>query len=127
MQDSGNQARKAGALCCICKEGIDFEIDADGVATNPTGFDPCTLCIVTNGLGEREGQREQWFYCHMECFRRMVNSDELMYILEPDYSTVGEGERALEEEEKAAEAAWSSAKVDLSRLDQLVNRPEHSL
>ncbi len=80
MQASGNQARKAGALCCICKEGIDFEIDADGVATNPTGFDPCTLGIVTNGLGERDGQREQWFYCHMECFRRMVNSDELMYI-----------------------------------------------
>ena len=90
MQNSETLVRIAGARCCICKEGIDFEVGPDNIAINPAGFDPCGLGLVTNAFGPRSEQKEQWFYCHAECFRKMVNDDSIMGILEPDMSTIGE-------------------------------------
>ncbi|MBV9216711.1 MAG: hypothetical protein JO053_11090, partial [Acidobacteria bacterium] len=37
-----------------------------------------------------EDRKEEEFYCHFECFRRLVNDDGIMYIAEPDCSTIGE-------------------------------------
>jgi hypothetical protein len=96
--------RTAGAHCCICKEGIEFEVNEDNIAINPKGFDPCGLGLVTNVFGPKNDQREQWFFCHMECFRKMVN-DQSMYILEPDFETIGECERERLREVAKAESS----------------------
>ena len=102
MQNSQTATRTAGARCCLCKQDMDFEVDAENVAVDPTGFDPCGLGLVTNVFGPRSEQKEQWFYCHMECFRKVVN-DESMYILEPEMSTIGEcDEEMLQETLEAA-------------------------
>lgn len=39
---------------------------------------------------QRENQKEQQFFCHFECFRRLVTNDGVMYIMDSDFSTVGE-------------------------------------
>lgn len=36
------------------------------------GFDPCQLVLITNWTEPREHQLEQVFFCHAECFRRLV-------------------------------------------------------
>jgi hypothetical protein len=95
----------AGAVCCICKQTIEFEIDDEGTAARCTGFDPCVLVFVTNAYGPREHQREQEFPCHSECFRKMINDDSLMYILEADYPNIGECEREQAEAPDALEGA----------------------
>jgi len=104
MQNSENSTRTAGARCCICKEGMEFEVDADNVAINPKTLNPCGLGLVTNVFGPRDDQKEQWFFSHIDCFRKMVN-DESMYILEPDLSTIGEARAEQEREEAEASAA----------------------
>ena len=103
MQSTGTSTHKAGAHCCLCKQSIDFEVDANNIAINAEGSDPCGIGFVTNVFGPRGDQREQWFYCHAECFRRIVNDDSIMYILEPDMSTIGEcDEERLQETLDAA-------------------------
>ena len=64
-------------------------------------LDPCVLVIVAHIDKEWRDQKEQTFYCHCECFRRLVADDGAMYIMQPDYSTNGEGE---DERAAAAEA-----------------------
>jgi hypothetical protein len=72
--------------CCICKETV-----CSG------GLDPCALVIVANADKEWREQKEQTFYCHMECFRKLVNNDGLMYIMQPDFSTNGENQDECEQ------------------------------
>jgi hypothetical protein len=55
-------------------------------------LDPCGVVIVGNIDRDWRDQKEQTFYCHFECFRRMVNDDSVMYIMQPDFSTNGDGE-----------------------------------
>jgi len=100
MDTSEAQPHKVAAECCICKQGIVFEVDAENIAIHPEGLDPCALTLVTNVFGPRADQREQEFPCHIECFRRIVNDDSLMYILEPDFSTVGEWQRDQDEADR---------------------------
>ncbi len=109
MQTSESQGPQPRAKCCICKKSITFEIDANALAINSEGFDPCALVIVTNAFGPREAQREQEFPCHIECFRRIIDDDSLMYILEPDFESVGELGR--EQEREAAELAELAVKI----------------
>jgi len=70
-------------LCCICKETIEKDV-----------FDPCSLVLITNSDMEWPDQKEQTFFCHMGCFRRVVNDDNILYILEADFPA----NRELEEE-----------------------------
>jgi hypothetical protein len=72
--------------CCVCKHAMSHEADPE------RPFDPCALVLVTNVNTVRSGQREQEFPCHFECFRRLVADDSLMYIMEPNYSSIGEME-----------------------------------
>lgn len=105
MQNPETLVRTAGARCCICKEDIDFEIGPDNVAINPAGFDPCGLGFVTNVFGPRSEQKEQWFYCHAECFRKSAADGADIGILEPDMSAIGEcDEEILREILDAADA-----------------------
>lgn len=93
METPEARTHTAAASCCICKQEIVFEVDAEKTAINPEGLDPCALTLVTNAFGPRADQREQDFPWHVECFRRIVNDDSLLYILEPDFDTVGECHR----------------------------------
>src|SRR5438132_404805 len=70
--------------CCICKQPMPHA----GDPARP--LDPCSLVLVSNVNLDRREHREQEFPCHFECFRRLVADDSIMYILEPDYSTIGE-------------------------------------
>ena len=79
--------------CCVCKDTIP----AEGGASS---LDPCALILVSNIQLPRERHKEQQFFCHFECFRRLVNNDGIMYIMEPDFPTVGEID---EDEENWAE------------------------
>jgi hypothetical protein len=53
-------------------------------------LDPCALIIAAHIDKEWRDQKEQTFYCHFECFRRLVNDDRALYIMEPDFATHGE-------------------------------------
>ena len=72
--------------CCICKGTVSA---AGGEAL----LDPCALIIVSNIDLPREDQKEQQFFCHFECFRRLVNNDGIMYIMDIDAPTIGEIEQ----------------------------------
>lgn len=70
--------------CCICKKDMPHERDPD----HP--LDPCSLVLVSNINLDWRQQKEQEFPCHFDCFRRLVDDDSLMYIIESDYSKRGE-------------------------------------
>lgn len=82
---------KAKCNCCICKKGIETGADA----SHP--LDPCALVIIGHADKEWEEQKEQTFFCHAECFRNMVNNDNIMYIMDDGFGT--NGEAAADEEE----------------------------
>ena len=74
----------ANYQCCVCDNGI---LEGEQATSK---LDPCALFLVSNIDQPRENHKEQQFYCHFECFRRIVNNDGLMYIMEEDFPTVGE-------------------------------------
>jgi len=63
--------------CCICKGFAPSEESSHFL-------DPCALVLVSNIDRPKQFHKEQDFYCHFECFRKLVNNDDLMYILEED-------------------------------------------
>ena len=65
--------------CCICKSESELK-----------DLDPCSLTLRTNIDEKEDNQKEQTFYCHLECFRKLINDDGIMYIMEEDFSTLGE-------------------------------------
>jgi len=69
--------------CIICKESI-----AEGDAAQHE-LDPCALAIAGHADRDWKDQKEQTFYCHFSCFRRIVVDDMLLYLAEPDYCTNG--------------------------------------
>lgn len=68
--------------CCICKGTVNKD--------DASPLDPCSLFLVGNIDLPRDDQKEQEFFCHLECFRRLVNNDGIMYIMESDAATIGE-------------------------------------
>ena len=68
--------------CCICKQTVS--------ASSGAPLDPCALLLIANYEQPREQQKDQQFFCHFECFRRLVNNDGVMYIMDSDFPTVGE-------------------------------------
>ncbi len=75
-----NQPESVVYQCILCRQGI--------TADEP--LDPCALVLVAHFDRPRDQQKEQTFYCHAQCFRRAANQDGLLYILEPDFPTIGE-------------------------------------
>jgi hypothetical protein len=63
-------------------------------------LDPCALVLVAHADKEWRDQKDQSFWCHFDCFRRLVADDSVMYIMQPDFCTNGEVE---DERERAAE------------------------
>ncbi len=69
--------------CCICNETVSGEMRS-------SSLDPCALILVSNIDQPPDSQKEQQFYCHFECFRKTVNCDGIMYIMDQDFATLGE-------------------------------------
>jgi hypothetical protein len=68
--------------CCFCNGVVSS-------AKATSHLDPCALIVVSNIELQRDDQKEQEFYCHFECFRKLVNNDGILYIMEPDQATIG--------------------------------------
>jgi len=92
--------------CCICKETVNKE--------SASSLDPCSLILASNIDQPRDDQKEQEFFCHLECFRRLVNNDGIMYIIESDAATIGEN--------KADESNWSE---DATAPNKRLERTRH--
>lgn len=71
--------KNMGYQCCICHKIVE-----------ESKLDICALTLTTNIQKDWKQQKEQTFFCHLECFRKVVNNDNIMYILENDFSTLGE-------------------------------------
>jgi hypothetical protein len=72
-----------GYFCCICKGSVPYNGPHEHV------LDPCALVIVGNADKDWREQKEQTFYCHFECFRRLVADDGVLYIKDADFETNG--------------------------------------
>jgi hypothetical protein len=72
--------------CFICNEEISTKKDK-------RGLDPCSVTLTTNIDLSRGKQREQTFFCHIECFRKVNSNDGIMYIMESDFATIAEIEK----------------------------------
>jgi hypothetical protein len=84
LESDARMIKNVKSICCICKRTIE-----------KGDFDPCSLVLIANSENEWREQKEQTFFCHMDCFRKTVNDDGIMYIIEPDFPTNGE----IEDEE----------------------------
>jgi hypothetical protein len=69
--------------CCICKETVSSK-------QKSSHLDPCSLFVISNIDKPRDNHKEQQFYCHFECFRKLVNNDGNLYIMADDFPTIGE-------------------------------------
>ena len=58
-------------MCFFCREGIEQQ-----------GDDPCAIVLVTSWTKPRKQQKEQQFWCHVECFRRAAPAP--LYVLDMD-------------------------------------------
>ncbi len=85
-------APKLKLQCCICKQGLDYKPSA------PDSLDPCALELIAHVDRDWSDQKSQTFYCHFECFRRLIGDNTLLYIAEPDYSTHGEFQAEVSDE-----------------------------
>ena len=80
-------------MCCICKETVSPQVPPASEGNSETlRLDPFALILVTNIDKDRHEQKEQTFYCHFSCFRRTVNDDSFLYVMDPNFSKVGEVE-----------------------------------
>jgi hypothetical protein len=75
--------------CYFCGESILKK-------TGDSHLDPCAMVFVAHFDKDRRDQKEQQFYCHFECFRKLGVGPNTFYIEEPDFSTIGE----IEDEEE---------------------------
>jgi hypothetical protein len=54
----------SGVLCCFCNEDI-----------KSTNIDPCNLNILMNWDKSPAQQRDQDFWCHLECLREKLHEN----------------------------------------------------
>jgi hypothetical protein len=78
--------------CCICKEGVPVR------SPQNHSLDPCGLILVSHIHKDGKDQKEQTFFCHFECFRKLLNDDALLSIQDPDVQTHGEFAEAMRNE-----------------------------
>ncbi len=55
--------------CCFCGKGIDS-----------SQSDPCSLNIMVNYNKSRDRQFEQFFLCHIACFKNSIMPNVPLYI-----------------------------------------------
>ena len=52
--------------CCFCGDAITESSD--------NMLDPCALVVIGNWKRTAQEQVEQQYFCHLECFKRQVES-----------------------------------------------------
>lgn len=57
-------------LCCFCNQNIQS-----------TNIDPCNVSILINWDKSSEKQRDQDFWCHLECFREKLHKDIKLHLV----------------------------------------------
>jgi hypothetical protein len=77
--------------CCFCNDTVSS-------TERSHALDPCALVLVGHIDQDYEDRKEQEFYCHFECFSRLVKAKGLMYIAESYFATIGEIAAEREEE-----------------------------
>jgi hypothetical protein len=68
----------------ICKGTVDSG------AKDALQLDPCQLALYTNIDLAEEDSKMQAFLCHFDCFRKLVDDDKSLYIMDSDFSTLGD-------------------------------------
>jgi hypothetical protein len=68
--------------CCLCGNPVS--------RGESHSVDPCCILLIGHADRERRDQKEQQFWCHAECFRKALADKSIMYILERDFTTIGE-------------------------------------
>ena len=51
-----------GIACCFCNKGVV-----------ETKIDPCDISIITGWNRPKSKRRDQFFWCHLECFRSKMH------------------------------------------------------
>ena len=82
--------KKIEYQCCICKGTVKSNKE-----TNNHSLDPCAIIIQSNIDLDYENRKEQIFYVHFECIRKMINDDGVLYIMDKDFPTLGETEEDI--------------------------------
>ena len=57
--------------CCFCGRRVEA-----------AGLDPCSLTLAPRVEGPFAEAREQDFWCHADCFRRVAHESVPLYILD---------------------------------------------
>ena len=71
--------------CCFCGLTVSS-------VEQSSPLDPCALILVGHFERPYEQQKEQEFFCHLECIRKAFKNDGTLYIAEPDFPTNAENE-----------------------------------
>lgn len=58
--------------CCFCDENI-----------KPNQTDPCNINILINIDKDEEEQCDQFFWCHLTCFRKILHPNIAPYLAAP--------------------------------------------
>jgi hypothetical protein len=83
--------------CCICKQKITPE------DKRKNSHNPCALTVTTNCDGNVMEQKEQTFFCHMDCFKELHGDDATFYL----------------EEMATPQEAYEENQQQLSKMDNL--------
>lgn len=67
------ELKDLGFRCCFCNKSIASD-----------NINPCDLSIVTNIDKNKERQASQWFFCHVECFKKTIHSEMVAYFVVDD-------------------------------------------
>ncbi len=62
----------SGVICCFCNSSILL-----------TSLDPCDLTIKISGENEKEKQQDQFFWCHIACFNRVLHPGVQIHFVLP--------------------------------------------
>lgn len=62
--------KEKGVLCCFCNEHIESN-----------NINPCDLNILTNWDKPEEKQRNQTFWCHIECFQKKLHKNVRQHLI----------------------------------------------
>jgi hypothetical protein len=72
---------------------IEYQCLFCGKRIEPGKLDPCALNLVAKVDQPRLQQKEQTFYCHLDCLQsRAAVKPATFYIADSDFPTIGECE-----------------------------------
>lgn len=64
-----NKTEELGLQCCFCGNGI-----------KSSQSDPCSINVIVNYDKPKNRQYDQFFWCHITCFKQAITPDIPLYI-----------------------------------------------